>query len=150
MNTRTARTLRHCLLLLVLAVSLSGTAPVHAAQADAAPAPLSIRVSAIATTPGSISFAGSGFSAGQPVYIALYDAWGTRLLETRWTASSTATYGPNGSIDPALGYHAGGSVLEIFESLCGVDALIRAYDQHTATWSTWSTVNDSVTRCANA
>ena len=148
MKIRHSRVLRHSLLLLVFAVSISGIAPSSAASSPLSPAQMSTRIAAIATEPGSIYFTGTGFSPGEPVYVALYDTWGAHVLETRWTVSTPPFYGPNGSLNPATGYYPGGSVFEVFANLCGVDAMIRAYDQQTATWSTWHTIDTTLTRCS--
>jgi len=62
-----------------------------------------------------VTVAGAGFTHGGLVYIALYDQWGVTLQETRWTTASPEIFGPNGSMDPAQGYIAGGLVSEGFE-----------------------------------
>ena len=147
MQTR-FHTLRRCLLLLVVSLSFSGISAAASASAVVPGSSLATSVTAMAASPGSVVFTGSGFTPGEPVYVALYDTWGARVLETRWVTSSKAFYGPNGSIDPALGATPGGHIAETFANLCGVEAMIRAYDQHTATWGTWHTITATETHCS--
>jgi hypothetical protein len=86
---------------------------------------------------GMVVVTGDTFTPGGQVYIALYDEWGQRLFENRWTTASPEIFGPNGSIDPARGYQAGGFLRESFDHLCGATVMVRAYDQGTASWSNW-------------
>lgn len=76
--------------------------------------PVLSSVSVSSALPDSIVISGQGFSPGQPVFIALYDRWGVLEQETRWVTASESVYGPNGSLDPARGYQAGGNVREAF------------------------------------
>ncbi len=85
--------------------------------------------------PGTIIVAGRVFTPGGQVYLALYDQWGTELYETRWVAATQSFYGPNGSLDPALGYIEGGIVQEAFAGLCETVPMVRAHDDGTSAWS---------------
>ena len=110
------------------AAELSGAAPyLISASTPAIPA----------SNAGAVVVTGDTFTPGGQVYIALYDKWGERLFETRWTTATGFTYGYNGSSDPALGYVAGGKILESFDHLCGSSVMVRAYDQSTDSWSNW-------------
>ena len=97
--------------------------------------PVLTQVLASAALPGTISVSGEGFSPGGEVYIAIYDTWGATLHETRWTTASTAVYGANGSLDPALGYRSPGRVSEAFTRVCGAAIMVRAFDQQAAVWT---------------
>jgi hypothetical protein len=141
--------IRRCLLLLVVSLSLSGTAIPASASAVGANPGIATSIGPVVTSPGSVVFTGHGFTPNAPVYIALYDTWGARVLETRWVTSSAPHYSRHGSIDPATGGSAGGSIRETFANLCGIDAMIRAYDQHTATWGTWHTITATETHCTD-
>jgi hypothetical protein len=121
------------LVLALLSVVLLGTG--GAAAAPAGPALTS--AAGIAGAPGTIAVTGSGFTPGGRVYVALYDVWGAKLYETRWTAASPTGYGPNGSQDPAVGFDHGGALSAIFGRLCGTTPMVRAYDESTETWSNW-------------
>ena len=97
-----------------------------------------------AQTPGTVNVTGNGFTAGGWVYVALYDRWGAKLYETRWLNASATVFGPDGSQDPAAGFVRGGAVNESFANLCDAQAMVRAYDQQSSTWSNWS---DVATNC---
>lgn len=129
------------LVLALLSVVLLGTSSVGAAPAGANPAGLSLTAAAVA--PGSLAVAARGFTPGGRVYIALYDVWGTKRYETRWTAASTPVYGRDGSQDPAAGFFAGGTLSARFDQLCGATLMARAYDAATERWSTWLDVDTS-------
>ena len=102
-----------CLLFLLSVNSLASSSPVNAQSSSVVPV-LSSAVAA-AISPGTVSVAGEGFTAGGLVFIALHDAWGNQLLETRWTSASAAVYGENGSQDPARGFSESGTIRESFE-----------------------------------
>lgn len=135
---------------------------------------LPILAGTAATNPPSslIMLNGYGFTPAGRVYIAFYDQWGVKLQETRWvTASSTvlgsdgsdsiytgsssggtiteafgasaAVYGANGSQDPANGYVAA----SLSGDLCGIETMVRAYDQQTARWSSLLDVDSSWLGC---
>lgn len=107
---------------------------------------------------------GRNFTPGGEVSIALYDQWGRHLQRVHRFTASAATFGPNGSQDPATGYVRGGTfdqVLRVSEtvygpngsqdpatgyvrgildtevvgSLCGTAVMVRAYDARAAAWS---------------
>jgi hypothetical protein len=115
----------------ILVVGASADAPAPARSSG----PVLTAVLASAAQPGSISVSGEGFTPGGDVYVAIYDTWGAELHETRWTTASIAAYGPSGSLDPALGYHAGGRVSESFAGLCGNAIMLRAFDRQAAVWT---------------
>ena len=102
-----------CLLFLLSVNSLASSSPVNAQSSSIAP----VLSSAVAASipPGSVSVAGSGFTAGGLVFVALYDSWGNQLLETRWTNASLGNYGPGGSQDPAQAFVPGGTIHESFD-----------------------------------
>ena len=72
--------------------------------------------SAIAATIPSeaIVVTGRGFSPSRLVFVALYDRWGSNLLENRWVVASQGFYGTDGSADPARGFAQGGNITEQF------------------------------------
>lgn len=119
----------------VATFSRSATA---AELSGAAPLLISASSSSIPTSnSGAVVVTGNTFTPGGQVYVALYDTWGERLYETRWTSASVEAFGTNNSLDPALGYIAGGKILESFDHLCGGSVMVRAYDQSTDSWSNW-------------
>ena len=106
----------------------------EAAPTSAAPADPILTV--VALSPRSIAVSAHGLTPGGQVYVVLYDVWGTRLDETRWTIASATVYGQDGSLDPAAGYFGGGTISERFDNLCGATNMVRAYDGITKRWST--------------
>ena len=94
------------LLALVGLVALGGTTAGAVAATDPA-GPVLTGAAPIAQGPGTAMVTGEGFTPGGAVYVALYDRWGARLHETRWTTADPAVHGPNGSQDPALGFRRG-------------------------------------------
>ena len=110
-----------------------------------APAPSLTDASAAARTPLLFTVAGTDFTAGGRVYLAVYDQMGVRLYETRWVTASLATTvlvhqpgdGPLGRSPVTV---PGGALHEAFGQLCGATAMMRALDEGTATWSNWLTV----------
>jgi hypothetical protein len=127
------------LTLAVLSVVLVGTSNVGAASARATPAAPNLTAAAVA--PGSIAVAAHWFTPGGRVYVALYDVWGAKLYETRWTTASATIYGREGGQDPAAGYLGGGAISERFDHLCGATLMARAYDEATERWSPWLDVD---------
>ena len=129
------------LCLMALGATASFTQPGGASAAEATSVtPLLISAATISPTTrdaGMIVVTGDTFTPGGQVYIALYDQWGQRLFENRWTTASPDVFGDNGSLDPARGYQAGGLLQESFDHLCGATVMVRAYDQGTASWSNW-------------
>jgi hypothetical protein len=135
--------LRSCvpfgLVLALVGVVLAGSA---AAAPGAGPAgPALTAASAMAEAPWTVAVAGTAFTPGGRVYVALYDVWGTTLFETRWTTANPTTYGRDGSQDPAAGFGRGGTIDERFERPCGAAVMARAYDAATASWSNWLDVD---------
>jgi hypothetical protein len=86
------------------------------AQEPSASVPLLLDGSA-ASAPGSVRIAGHNFTPGGAVYLSLYDQWGMELHETRWVTASEATFGTNGSQDPANGYARGGTIEEMLGTI---------------------------------
>jgi hypothetical protein len=105
-----------CLLMLL---TLGPSAIPHQALAQSAVTPVITSAVAASLPSASITVTGNGFTSGGLVFVALYDQWGNSLEETRWTSASPAVYGPNGSIDPAQGYVAGGELNEVFNRVLG-------------------------------
>ena len=118
-------------------------------ESSAGARPVLLAAAAAAFTPRITTVSGDGFTPGGEVYIALYDQWGSKLHETRLTAASGTMFGPNGSVDPSLGYHAGGRLTESFGGLCGATAMVRAFDRGSATWSNWLDVDSTAARLAH-
>jgi hypothetical protein len=132
----------------VLALALVSSLLLFASPTAANPA-APVLTAAAAVAPGSITLTGDGFTPGGRVYVALYDVWGAKLYETRWTAASLAVYGRNGSQDPATGFAPGGALAERFANLCGATPMVRAYDEATERWSNWLDVDTSAFRIAH-
>lgn len=101
-----------CLLFLLSINPFTGS-PAASAQSGTT-VPVLTSAVAMSIPFATVSVSGHGFTSGSLVYIVLYDQWGEALQETRWTSASTAVYGPNGSMDPALGYVDGGRIDEVF------------------------------------
>ena len=100
-------------------------------------APTLSDVSATTQTPQLFTVTGSGFTAGGRVYLTIYDQMSAQLFRTRWISASAlvpVVAGPTGH-EAAL--VRSGTFREAFANLCGVTAMMRAYDLSTATWSTW-------------
>src|SRR5215207_8267668 len=107
-------------------------------------------VSATTQTARLFTVTGTGFTAGGRVYLAIYDQMGAQLYETRWITASLATTGwrhePGyGVLGRTLVDIPGGALRESFGQLCGATAMMRAYDQATATWSNWLAVEPACT-----
>jgi hypothetical protein len=69
--------------------------------------------------------AGAGFTPGGRVYLAIYDAMGARLYETRWVVAGavlSVEMGPTGH--EAAGPRSG-ALREAFAGLCGATAMMR-------------------------
>ena len=112
-------------------------------QADAAASGPSIALDSVhVQTPGSIMVTGNGFTPGGRVYIAIYDPWGAHLYETRWVVAGPNYSARDGGVDPGGQgpFIQGGGLSEVFANLCGAPVLVRAYDQRTATWTSWLNV----------
>jgi hypothetical protein len=148
-SVRTSSRLALVLAVLALAI-LSGAAGAgahrpsapDAGERAAAPAPSLIDVSATTQTPALFTVTGTGFTPGGRVYLAIYDQMGARLYETRWVTAGLATttrhHEPgDGMLPPTAVTTPGGNLSEAFGHLCGANAMMRALDQQTATWSNW-------------
>lgn len=143
---------------LVLVLALLGLAALGAPAAAGArstdpaaavaAAPVLIGAVPDAKVPGTVAVIGEGFTPGGAVLVELSDRLGADLPETRWTAASGNTYGPNGSADPARGFRSGGILSEVFAVPCGAEAVARAYDGQTARWSNWLDVAPAAFRPA--
>jgi hypothetical protein len=101
-----------CLLFLV---SLLPPALVPGASAQTAGSPVLSIASAVALPSTLLTVQGNEFTAGGLVYLAIYDRWGTDVHEPIWAVASTAHFGANGSIDPAQGYAAAGTLREVID-----------------------------------
>jgi hypothetical protein len=121
------------LALVIFTLAYSGSA--NAAPDGQAFTPQISMANVTAIASGEVTVLGANFTPGGDVFIAIYDRWGAETYETRWTTASDNTFAANGSSDPALGFHPGGVVFETFDHLCEQTAMVRAYDQQTATWS---------------
>ena len=121
----------------------------------------------LATPPsvGLIAVSGDGFTPGGLVSIVLYDRWGQHVYAPVRTVASLGQYGPNGSVDPANGYVAPGTIDSLVDFLpgetfgpngsadpargyvpgntgtagaglpCGSQLMVRANDARTGTWT---------------
>jgi hypothetical protein len=83
--------------------------------AQGAGSPVLSIASAVALPSTLLAVQGDKFTAGGLVYLAIYDRWGTDVHEPVWAVASTAQFGPNGSIDPAQGYAAAGTLREVID-----------------------------------
>lgn len=158
---------RFSMLLVAAFTALSLVVPVANAQtiqAGVGTTPSLVSAAPIPQAIGAVSIAGTGFTPGGAVFVALHNSWGVERHEPRWLVASTSTYGPNGSQDPALGYRPGGTIGAVFGmsyvihgpdgsqdpargyvtvgatgevvgSLCGDPLMARAYDAGTGEWS---------------
>jgi hypothetical protein len=121
----------------------------------------------LATRPsvGLIAVRGDGFTPGGLVSIVLYDRWGQHVYAPVRAVASLGQYGPNGSVDPANGYVAPGTIDSLVDFLpgetfgpngsadpangythgnadslttglaCGSQLMVRANDARTDTWT---------------
>jgi hypothetical protein len=100
-------------------------------------------VSATTHSARLFTVAGTGFTPGGRVYLAIYDQMGAQLYETRWITASLPLLALPRSIGheagSILGSGRGGTLHEAFANLCGAKAMMRAYDQALETWSNWLT-----------
>src|SRR4051794_40881806 len=106
--------------------------------------PSLVDVSATTQSGRLFTVTGTAFTPGGRVYLAIYDQMGSQLYETRWITASlpvVAVTEPTGHEGASFtGSDQGGTLREAFANLCGATAMMRAYDQATATWSPWLTV----------
>jgi hypothetical protein len=95
-----------CVMLLFACIQTGATG----GFAQAGPSP--VLASAISSVPlaQGITIQGEGFSPGGLVYVVFYDRWGATVHDHVWAVASGATYGANGSSDPAQGYSPGGKI----------------------------------------
>ena len=145
-----SRPIRPLVLLLVLSglAAFGGTATAAVPAVDQAGrvgrsrlVPILTGATAAIQTPGMITVTGEGFTPGGEVDVVVYHQWGVTPDEIRSTTASRASYGPNGSHDPAIGFTRGGLLSEAFERPCGATATVRAFDRETAAWSNWLNVD---------
>ena len=142
----------------------------NTAQAPPVSLPVLIEASVDPRTPGAVSVTGHDFTPGGEVYVAFHDPWGAHLHEAFWIRASGTVHGPNGSMDPAIGFFLGGGIEEVFgapaplygpngsqdpasgfvpgdviaetfRSLCDAPVMVRAYDARTAVWSNAFDIN---------
>lgn len=85
---------------------------------------------------GEVDVRGSDFTPGGRVFVAIYDRWDQTHFASRWIRAAAATYGPNGSHDPAIGYVRGGDISASFILPCKSSPMVRAYDEQTGFWTT--------------
>lgn len=74
---------------------------------------LSIQAAIVPDQSNLLALRGDGFSPHGLVFIAISDPSGSGMNQHLWTVASNAVYGPNGSMDPAQGYVAGGTVSQV-------------------------------------
>ncbi len=103
------------LMLVLLGHLVSLPLTVHAQDLSEPPgmAPRLVEV-VVDSAQGVIIVTGEHFIPGGRVSIALFDRGGVHVIASRTVTATEATLGMNGSRDPALGYLAGGTVLESF------------------------------------
>jgi hypothetical protein len=133
--------LRHSLrssLLLTVLTLFAIVSPISAAQIDDVSPRLSVTVFETPAA-GTLLVEGHDFTPGGEikVYILAYYQGGMDHIETRSVVAADASFGPNGSADPALGYVPGGTFSETFRSLCRMTPMVRAYDVQRDAWSDW-------------
>ena len=89
--------------------------------------------------------AGSGFTPGGEVYLAIYDQMGRQLYENRRVTASSPVSTYDAGMRRELGrtfeyISPGGELMEGFGGLCGAAAMIRALDNATERWSNWQVI----------
>ena len=145
-----SRPIRPLVLLLVLSglAAFGGTATAAVPAADQAGrtgragiVPILTGAAATAQAPGTVTVIGEGFTPGGAVDVVVYDRWGAAPDEIRSATASRASYGPNGSQDPAIGFRRGGILREALRHPCGATAMVRAFDREAAAWSNWLDVD---------
>ena len=87
-----------------------------------------------------VTVTGTDFTPGGRVYLAIYDQMGAQLYETRWITASAPLPTVAGTTGHEAAFVRSGTFLATFANLCGTRAMMGAYDQTTATWSDWLTV----------
>lgn len=88
----------------------SQIAQAESTQSSLVRSPSLIEAVAVPQTPGAVSVTGQVFTPGGEVYVALFDPWAVQQHEPRWVVASDTIHGPNGSLDPALGFSQGGEI----------------------------------------
>lgn len=119
------------------------TATTTAGMQTDVPAPLQIRLSVDPGAPGSLILNGSGFTAEGNIFVGVYDVWGVQVYETRWITGSASSYAEL----HGQRFSPGGAFTETFEGLCGNGMMVRAYDQQTAAWSDFVSIDPNLLQC---
>ncbi len=116
-----------------------GSRPAQATQA-AFPVPRLTDAWTNTGRPGSLILAGSDFTPGGRVEVAVYDQAGTERRGTYWVTATATLYGrawDADPTDPTAGFTRAGVIGVDVGSLCGEPVRLRAYDQQTGQWSNW-------------
>lgn len=139
MRSRSGRTAspRTLVLALIMLASLAFTSAhaTLAAQDGPGVLPSLSSTSADPAFGGTVVVLGTDFTAGGDVFLAISDPSVDQVNQVRWTTASDGTFGPNGSSDPALGFHPGGVVYDVFVRQCEHPVVVRAFDAEAGTWS---------------
>jgi hypothetical protein len=125
------------LIVILSALLVPGVHADSSVVADIAPKAqaLTLNAGTIDSVTNSFTVTGTGFTPGGRVTIVLHDQWGILRYAYHTTVASEATYGANGSLDPANGYSAGGLINDVFDFQCGSELLVQARDNLTGSWS---------------
>ena len=117
-------------------VALAGpwTSAVDAASA-ATTGPVLTGAACIAGTQGALMVTGEAFTPGGEVDLVLAGEGSDNPTVIHSVRASQSFFGPDGSLDPALGYQGGGLVGITLEHGCAADATVRAFDRQLAAWS---------------
>ena len=127
------------LVLLSAVLSVVALAGFWASTVDAASAatagPVLTGAACIAGTQGALMLTGEAFTPGGEVDLVLAGQGSDNPTVIRSVRASQSFFGPNGSLDPALGYQSGGFCGITLEHGCAAHATVRAFDRQLAVWS---------------
>jgi hypothetical protein len=118
----------------VVALAGPSTSTVDAAGAITA-GPVLTGAACLAGTQGALMVTGEAFTPGGEVDLVLAEQGNDNPTVIRSVHASQSFFGPNGSLDPALGFQSGGLVGITLERGCAAQATIRAFDRQLAVWS---------------
>lgn len=104
--------------------------------------PLLLQVASEPERSDVVTVTGFGFTAGQRVYVAVYDQMGAKIYGNRWLTATTEyqVVDPTAT-DPGTRVvkTTNGYIHFSFNGLCGANVMIRAYDATTQMWSNFIT-----------
>lgn len=123
----------HMLALVMLASLAITSAQATGATHTSTVAPALSSTSIDSVFGGTAVVLGTNFTPGGNVLIEVSGRGETH--QTRLVTASADTLASNASSDPALGFHPGGVVNEVFVRLCEHPVSVRAFDVQAGTWS---------------